>query len=48
MRVGLLLERSLDMVVAILGILKSGAAYVPIDPAYPQERIELHGGRRRR
>jgi amino acid adenylation domain-containing protein len=38
-RVGLCLERSLDMVVAILGILKSGAAYVPIDPAYPQERI---------
>nr|MCH9660338.1 amino acid adenylation domain-containing protein [Bacteroidota bacterium] len=32
-------ERSLNMLVAILGILKSGAAYVPIDPAYPSKRI---------
>jgi amino acid adenylation domain-containing protein len=37
--VGLKLDRSEDMIVAILGILKSGAAYVPIDPAYPRERI---------
>jgi amino acid adenylation domain-containing protein/FkbM family methyltransferase len=37
--VGLLVERSLDMVVGILGILKAGAAYVPIDPAFPHERI---------
>lgn len=37
--VGLLVERSLDMVVGILGILKAGAAYLPIDPAFPQERI---------
>jgi len=37
--VGLLVERSLDMVVAILGVLKAGGAYVPIDPAYPAERI---------
>ncbi|MEO6230171.1 MAG: non-ribosomal peptide synthase/polyketide synthase [Ferruginibacter sp.] len=34
------IERSLQMVVGILGILKSGAAYVPIDPAYPAERIQ--------
>ncbi|MFK7002139.1 amino acid adenylation domain-containing protein, partial [Flavobacterium oreochromis] len=34
------LERSEKMIVAILGILKSGAAYVPIDPAYPQDRID--------
>ena len=40
-RVALFIERSLDMVVAILGILKSGAAYVPIDPAYPQERVSF-------
>jgi amino acid adenylation domain-containing protein len=40
-RVGLFVERSLDMVVAILGILKSGAAYVPIDTAYPQERVSF-------
>jgi amino acid adenylation domain-containing protein/non-ribosomal peptide synthase protein (TIGR01720 family) len=33
------IERSMEMIVAILGILKSGAAYVPIDPAYPAERI---------
>ncbi len=36
--VGILMERSLEMVVAILGVLKAGAAYVPIDPAYPRER----------
>ncbi|MBS1523429.1 MAG: amino acid adenylation domain-containing protein [Bacteroidetes bacterium] len=37
--VGLLLDRSEWMVIAMLGILKSGAAYVPVDPAYPEERI---------
>ncbi|HEY8898434.1 MAG TPA: amino acid adenylation domain-containing protein, partial [Niastella sp.] len=37
-RVGLLLERSEWMLVAILGVLKSGGAYVPIDPAYPADR----------
>ena len=37
--VGLCLERSVDMVVAMLAILKSGAAYVPLDPDYPQERL---------
>ena len=39
--VGLLLERSLDLLVGILGILKAGAAYVPIDPAFPAERVEF-------
>jgi len=34
------LERSIDSVVAVFGVVKSGAAYVPIDPAYPQERID--------
>ncbi|HEY0736692.1 MAG TPA: amino acid adenylation domain-containing protein, partial [Herpetosiphonaceae bacterium] len=38
-RVGLCLERSLDLVIGLLGILKAGGAYVPIDPSYPQERI---------
>lgn len=38
--VGLCVERSLEMVIGILGVLKAGAAYVPIDPTYPQGRIE--------
>ena len=37
--VGLLLPRSLDVYAALLGILKAGAAYVPLDPDYPPERI---------
>ncbi|ASZ61283.1 hypothetical protein CLD04_08935 [Bacillus subtilis] len=37
--VGIMAERSLDMIVGILGILKAGGAYVPIDPEYPEERI---------
>ncbi len=37
--VGLSVERSLDMVVGILGILKAGGAYVPLDPAYPADRL---------
>ncbi|MGD9898778.1 MAG: amino acid adenylation domain-containing protein, partial [Calditrichaceae bacterium] len=37
--VGICLNRSVEMVIAALGILKAGAAYVPIDPAYPRERI---------
>ena len=37
--VGLFVERSLDMVAGLVGILKSGAAYVPLDPAYPAERL---------
>ena len=38
--VGVLMERSSYMLEAILGILKSGGAYVPIDPEYPEERIQ--------
>jgi len=37
--VGVCLERSLEMMVGLLGILKAGGAYVPIDPSYPEERI---------
>ena len=38
-RVALCVERSLEMIVGILGILKAGGAYVPLDPTYPQERL---------
>jgi amino acid adenylation domain-containing protein len=38
--VGIALDRSSDMVVAILGVLKAGAAYVPLDPEYPRTRLE--------
>lgn len=37
--VGLFVERSADMLVGLLGILKAGAAYVPIDPAFPSPRV---------
>jgi amino acid adenylation domain-containing protein len=37
--VGLCVERSLDMVVGVLGILKAGGAYVPLDPRFPSDRI---------
>ncbi|HEU4595234.1 MAG TPA: amino acid adenylation domain-containing protein, partial [Pyrinomonadaceae bacterium] len=38
-RVAIFCERSPEMVVALLGVLKAGAAYVPLDPDYPQERL---------
>ena len=37
--VGIMVERSLEMIVGIIGILKAGGAYLPIDPDYPQDRI---------
>jgi amino acid adenylation domain-containing protein len=37
--VGICMERSIHMLVAMLGVLKAGAAYVPLDPFYPRERI---------
>lgn len=40
-KVGICIERSLDMVVSILGILKAGGAYVPLDPTYPPERLKF-------
>ncbi|RAJ29155.1 non-ribosomal peptide synthetase [Pedobacter cryoconitis] len=39
MLVPVCIDRSLDMIIGILGILKAGGAYVPVDPDYPQERI---------
>ena len=40
-RVGVLMERSVEMVVGVLGILKAGGAYVPLDPQYPAQRLEF-------
>ena len=39
--VGIFLDRSAEMMVALLGVLKTGAAYVPLDPAYPLERLRF-------
>ncbi|PZR74254.1 MAG: non-ribosomal peptide synthetase [Chthoniobacterales bacterium] len=39
--IGVCVERSLEMVVAVLAILKTGAAYVPLDPAFPADRLAL-------
>ena len=39
MLVGIQVERSPNMIVAMLGVLKAGGAYVPLDPSYPQERL---------
>ncbi|HYH78800.1 MAG TPA: amino acid adenylation domain-containing protein, partial [Longimicrobium sp.] len=40
-RVGVLLERSAELIVSLLGVLKAGGCYVPLDPAYPPERLAL-------
>ena len=40
-RVGICVERSIEMVVGLLGIFKAGAAYVPLDPQYPQHRLSF-------
>ena len=37
--VGICIDRSLEMIVALLGILKAGGAYLPLDPQYPKERL---------
>ena len=38
-RVAICVERSIEMVVALLGVLKAGGAYVPLDPEYPEDRL---------
>ncbi|MBA2287589.1 MAG: amino acid adenylation domain-containing protein [Ktedonobacteraceae bacterium] len=40
-RVGLCVERSLEMIIALLALLKAGGAYVPLDPTYPSERLSF-------
>lgn len=39
--IAIIAERSLEIVVGIYGIIKSGAAYVPMDPVYPKERCQI-------
>lgn len=39
--VGILVDRSPEMIVGVLGILKAGAAYLPLDPAYPRRRLQM-------
>src|SRR5215475_8204735 len=41
MLVGVCMERSMEMVVGMLGVLKTGAAYLPLDPNYPSERLSF-------
>ncbi len=43
-RVAICMERSVEMMISLLGVLKAGGAYVPIDPGYPRERIEYMMG----
>jgi amino acid adenylation domain-containing protein len=38
-RIGILIDRSADMVVSVVGVMKSGCAYVPLDPSYPVDRL---------
>ena len=38
--VGIMVNRSLEMIISILAVLKSGAAYIPIDPTYPKDRVD--------
>jgi amino acid adenylation domain-containing protein/non-ribosomal peptide synthase protein (TIGR01720 family) len=40
-RVGICLERSMELVIGLLGILKAGGAYLPLDPSYPAERLRF-------
>ncbi|MFK0732541.1 MAG: amino acid adenylation domain-containing protein [Gloeotrichia echinulata GP01] len=39
--IGICVERSLEMIIGVIGVTKAGGAYVPIDPNYPQERIKF-------
>ncbi|MEA2147161.1 MAG: hypothetical protein QOG59_2748 [Solirubrobacteraceae bacterium] len=40
-RVAIMMDKSLDLLPALLGVVKSGAAYIPIDPSYPRDRVEF-------
>jgi amino acid adenylation domain-containing protein len=41
MLVGICMERSLEMIIGVVGILKAGGAYLPLDPAYPKDRLDF-------
>jgi non-ribosomal peptide synthetase component F len=43
--VALLLERSPELIISLLAVLKAGGAYLPLDAAYPRERVAVHAGR---
>src|ERR1700753_2142873 len=38
--VGIYMERSIELLISVLGVLKAGAAYVPLDPTFPRLRVE--------
>ena len=38
--IGLCIDRSIDLIITVLGILKTGSAYLPLDPSYPSDRIQ--------
>jgi amino acid adenylation domain-containing protein len=42
--IGVMMERSLEMIVSLIGVLKAGAAYVPLDPSFPAERLDFMAG----
>ena len=39
--VGVMIPRSLDLIVAVLGVLKAGGAFIPMDPTYPSDRLAM-------
>ncbi len=39
--VGILMQKSTDLVATVLGVMKAGGAYVPLDPMYPADRLEF-------
>ncbi|HZI48357.1 MAG TPA: amino acid adenylation domain-containing protein, partial [Pyrinomonadaceae bacterium] len=41
MLIGIMMERSMEMVISVLAVLKAGAAYVPLDPSYPRDRLSF-------
>jgi surfactin family lipopeptide synthetase A len=40
--VGLMLQKSFELIISMLGVMKAGGAYVPLDPDYPSERLAMY------